>query len=131
MYLRFVQPARDPDTGLRTGVFVAAYRLMKEPTLDPALEAHGRNLLAWFEANLATPDRFNRTTSKGEWRRVTFGLSWFKPTARLHIEKAHELRSFLAEMDVMSETLRTDRPGYIVYEDAFQIVAEPFADTPT
>jgi hypothetical protein len=24
--------------------------------------------------------------------------------------------------------LKTDRPGYVVYEDGFQIVAEPFSD---
>lgn len=131
MYLRFVQHARDPDTGLRTGLFVAAYRLVKEPTLDPVLHARCKNLLDWFEANLATPDRFNHSTSKGDWRRVASGLSWFKPTAQAHIGKAHELRGLLVEMDIASAILRAARPGYIVYEDAFQIIAEPFADTPT
>ena len=27
--------------------------------------------------------------------------------------------------------LRTLRPGYIVYEDELQVIAEPFRDTPT
>lgn len=130
MYLRFVQHARDPDTGLRTGLFVAAYRLANNNTHDLSIQARCHVLLDWFEANLTTPDRFNRTTSKGEWRRVTHGLSWFKPTAQEHVGKAHELRGLLAEADIMTEVLRTSRPGYIIYEDAFQIVSEPFADTP-
>jgi hypothetical protein len=27
--------------------------------------------------------------------------------------------------------IKTDRPGYILYEDNAQVVAEPFNDTPT
>ncbi len=27
--------------------------------------------------------------------------------------------------------IHTDRPGYVLYEDEFQIAAYPFADTPT
>lgn len=80
MYLRFVQHARDPDTGLRTGLFVAAYRLANNNTHDLSIQA------------------------------------------RCHV--------LLAEADIMTEVLRTSRPGYIIYEDAFQIVSEPFADTP-
>lgn len=59
------------------------------------------------------------------------GLSWFKPTAEQHIQKAHELAAILSELGFVIEILKTDRPGYIVYEDEFQIVAEPFSDTPT
>ncbi len=33
--------------------------------------------------------------------------------------------------DVFLKAITTDRPGYVVYEDAHQIVATPFADTPT
>ena len=32
--------------------------------------------------------------------------------------------------DVVVEELKTDRPGYIVFEDEFQVAAIPFADTP-
>ena len=131
MFIRFVQYERDPDSGLRTGLFVAAYRAMSDPTLSPALKGPCSSLLSWFENNLSTPHRFNSTSSKGGWRRTTLGLSWFKPTATDHLRRCHELRALLEQMDVAIEIIRTKRPGYIVYEDAFQIVAEPFADTPT
>jgi hypothetical protein len=32
---------------------------------------------------------------------------------------------------VVVERIRTQRPGYIVYEDEHQVAAYPFADTPT
>ncbi len=32
---------------------------------------------------------------------------------------------------VKVEVIRTERPGYIVYEDEFQVTAEPFAETHT
>ncbi|HTV69742.1 MAG TPA: hypothetical protein VMF90_14505 [Rhizobiaceae bacterium] len=58
-------------------------------------------------------------------------MSWFKPTAQEHIEKAFELTTILQQHGYIVEVLRTSRPGYVVYEDAHQIVAEPFFDTPT
>jgi hypothetical protein len=45
------------------------------------LEAH----LRWFEENLAIPDRFVRTTSKGYYRRDSVALSWFKDDAAICI----------------------------------------------
>jgi hypothetical protein len=37
-----------------------------------------------------------------------------------------ELVALLVHKDVPVEELRTERPGYIVYEDEHQIAAEPF-----
>ena len=37
--------------------------------------------------------------------------------------------SILETQGVVVEVIETQRPGYVVYEDEFQIVAEPFADT--
>lgn len=34
----------------------------------------------------------------------------------------------LEQHNVYVRVLKTDRPGYIVYEDQHQVVAEPFAD---
>ncbi len=41
----------------------------------------------------------------------------------------HVIAAMLQAHDILTEMIVTDRPGYIVYEDDFQIVAEPFADT--
>jgi hypothetical protein len=55
-------------------------------------------------------------------------LSWFKDTAIDHIAQIRELVSILENHGVHVRTLKTRRVGYIVYEDEYQIVAEPFAD---
>lgn len=43
--------------------------------------------LTRFEKNLETPTRFNRTKSKGFYRRTTRGIAWFKDTASDHLAR--------------------------------------------
>ena len=79
MLLRFVLPRSHPDTGVEEGVFGAAYEL-RDGTLASNSDRRAlEELLSWFGANLATPQRFNRSKSKGYYRRNTGGVSWLKP----------------------------------------------------
>jgi hypothetical protein len=56
---------------------------------SPHIEAADRHVLAenltWFEKNLETPTRFNRTKSQGFHRRKTRGIAWFKDGAIEHL----------------------------------------------
>jgi hypothetical protein len=130
MYMRFVQTSFNKTSGRRNGLFVGACDLRDDPETPQYKSAQVAAILEWFGANLPTPTHFNRTRSKGRYRRNTMGLSWFKPTAEAHLQKAQELRVLLEENGYAITILKTDRPGFVVYEDAHQIVAEPFADTP-
>ena len=56
-------------------------------------------------------------------------LSWFKDTAREHVAKVRTIATLLEARGVAVFTVATERPGYVVYEDDFQVVAEPFADS--
>lgn len=87
--------------------------------------------MVWFSANLELPDRFSKSSSKGNYLRDTKGLSWFKASAKEHISKAFELKSVLEGNGFVIEVLKENRVGYIVYEDDFQVVAEPFSETTT
>jgi hypothetical protein len=58
-------------------------------------------------------------------------ISWFKDTAIDHVAKMREVTSILQAHDVGVEMIKSQRPGYIVYEDQFQIAAYPFSDTNT
>jgi hypothetical protein len=79
---------------------------------------------SWFSKNLPVPDRFQR----GRWRRPGQpALSWFKPTASEHIRRMHELKTALEACGIHVEVLTTRVPGVIIYEDEFQITAEPGA----
>jgi len=130
-FLRFVLSTRNPDSGIEDGVFVVAYKLRDNPDVG----ADDRRLLAesleWFEKHLLTPQRFNRTTSKGHYRRKTKGISWFRDTATECVERMERLKTLLESNGHPVTVLREKRVGYVVYEDDVQVVAEPFADTQT
>jgi hypothetical protein len=46
----------------------------------------------------------------------------------VHIAKIREMSYILDENGVYVRTIKARRPGYIVYQDEYQVVAEPFAD---
>ena len=132
MFIRFVRPNRVAGCSAREGFFRAAYELRDSHQLDQYSRQRLENALAWFRSNLIVPKTFNRTNSKARLdREFTAGLSWFKHDARRVIAKAFDLVALLEEHGYMIEILRTERVGFIVYEDKNQVVAEPFSDTPT
>jgi hypothetical protein len=55
-------------------------------------------------------------------------ISWFKPGAREHISKMRELAALLQAHGLAVQQVHTTRPGYVVYEDEFQVTAIPFAE---
>jgi hypothetical protein len=130
-FIRFVLAHRHPDSGVEDGVFQLAYALRDSLELEPA----DRNLLAetmtWVEEHLETPTRFNRTTSKGFYRRKTRGISWFKDTATEHLARMHQIKAILEKYGHSVAMLSEARVGYVIHDDAFQVVAEPFSDTRT
>jgi hypothetical protein len=73
-FLRFALGRRHADSGLEHGPFGVAYQLRDSLEVEAvdrdALAEH----LAWFAKNLETPTRFNRTKSKGFYRRKPAGL---------------------------------------------------------
>ena len=113
----------------REGFLQAASELVLNPDTDTYAVSRTKALMIWFSANLELPDRFSKSSSKGNYRRKTKGLSWFKASAKEHISKAFELKSMLEENGFPIEILKERRVGYVVYEDDYQVVAEPFSDT--
>ena len=130
-YLRFVGVDRNADSGVEVGLFEIASKIEKDTSTHPADRKAIRTELDWFNAHLTVPDRFNRTRSKGYYRRRTKGISWFKDTARDHLARMYELKRIAEAYGFRITVVHSQRVGYIVYEDDFQIVAEPFSDTQT
>ena len=128
-FLRFVLPGQHPDSGARDGVFGAAYQLSQSGTLPEAQQRELDDLLQWFEEHLDTPTRFNKSRSKGWYRRAPKGISWLKPTAKAHLERLRSLVAILEDHGLQVSMIKTRNPGYVVYEDDYQVVAEPFKDT--
>jgi hypothetical protein len=128
-FVRFVVAERHPRTGLELGVFQVAYALRDRPDISENDRTTLRNTLAWFGKNLAEPARFNRTRSKGYYRRQTRGIAWFHDSAADHIARVQQLAVVLEAHGYHVSMLREERVGYVVYEDEHQVIAEPFADT--
>jgi hypothetical protein len=126
-FVRFVVDALDEDSGHRLGVFnaVAALRDRGE------LSADELKVLAeverWLDVHLPGPKRFTR--KRNDSHRRPRALSWFRDSAVEHIRRMRELCELLTARGVLVHTIVSDRPGYIVYEDDVQVVAEPFADS--
>ena len=130
-YLRFIVPNPHPDTGVADGVFRAAYTLRDANGISQADRATLEEQLAWFSKHLPIPTRFNRSKSKGYYRRKTKGIAWFRDDALEHIARMYELRRVLEGNGRIVHVVREDRIGYVVYEDDVQVIAEPFAETRT
>jgi hypothetical protein len=128
MYLRWVVAEIDPDSHRRLGVFHAAADLREGPSIHPKDKAHLEELRDWFNEHLEKPDRF--TASKPPYyRKQPKALSWFKDTAHDHIGKVRAMTKIVEQYGIAVTVLRAERVGYVVYEDGFQIVAEPFSET--
>jgi len=130
-FIRFVLAPRHPDSGVEDGTFRLAYELRDSAHVDAADRSVLAEHLAWFEKNLETPTRFNRTKSKGFYRRQTRGIGWFKDTSTEHLARMHQVNTVLEQYGHRVRMLVESRVGYVIYEDAFQVVAEPFSDTQT
>jgi hypothetical protein len=126
--IRFVMSVRHEESGFRDGFFRSAYRLRDSLIMTSADMESLADLLLWFDCNIEEPDRFNRTKSKGWQRRNSKGLSWFRTNAGEQISKAYGIVALLRKYGHEVEEVRTNRPGFVVYTDEHQVVAEPFSD---
>jgi hypothetical protein len=127
-FVRFVVSEIDEDSGQRQGLFQALSRLQEEGRLLPHEMQQWEEVYDWFRKNLDAPARFTRS-SRPHARAVA--ISWFKDTAAEHIRRIRALVSILRDHGVSCEVIQTRRPGYVVFEDEYQVVAEPFRETQT
>ena len=128
MYLRFAIAEIDKDSNRRLGIFHAARNLCENHTLMSYEEETLLDIRDWFNENLEKPTRF--TNSKPPYyRKQSKAVSWFKDTAVEHLEKIRQMAKILDSYGIRVTVFTAERVGYVVYEDEFQIVAEPFRDT--
>jgi hypothetical protein len=128
MFVRFVVAEIDGNSGRRQGLFRAARALEDSGALNIQDVRYLEDIRDWFNENLEKPTRLaisSRHHGKSQ------ALSWFKDTSTNHIEKMRDLGNLLDRYGVQVEMIVAKRLGYILYEDAFQVAAFPFSDTPT
>jgi hypothetical protein len=120
-YVRFVCFRLVEGQRQRLGLFQALNEAREcEVAPEWALRQIG-HLYGWFNKNLTVPKDFRKTLG-GQGRP---GLSWFKPAATEHIKQMHHLRLALKECGVQTEILTTRDPGLTIWQDKYQLVADP------
>jgi hypothetical protein len=122
-FVRFAVTARHAVSDQQQGVFTALYTLKGAGALLPYEEEWFQEIERWFNANLASPSRMAWSSRPNAPKRA---ISWLKLSATEHVTRMRELVTLLEHKDVAVEEFRTDKPGYIVYEDDHQIAAIPF-----
>lgn len=123
-YLRFVLEEIDQRTGKHKGLFTAAYSALRGKELFDYEEKEVKEALEWLEKHLPIPEKFSKNRNAAH--KNTHGISWFKPSATEALKHIRRIAAILEEHGTKVKTLKTTRPGYVVYEDNLQIVAEPF-----
>lgn len=128
MFIRFVVDYRDPDSGRRQGLFQVSWNLSEAGMLSARDEAEIQRIRLWFGKHLKQPDRLALSPRP---HAKNMALSWFRDSATQHVTKMREFAEIVRLHGFETKILHTDRPGYVLYEDEHQVVAYPFADTPT
>ena len=127
-FLRFCPSAsRHAHSGVEVGLFQIAYSIVGTATrpVNATSKPSGNNSIG-SPSIFPARARFNRSRSKGYYRRTTKGISWFKDTAAECLAKdVHTGSELLRSMATLCSVISEDRIGYIVYEDEVQVVAEP------
>lgn len=128
MFIRFVTDKLDYDTGKPVGVFAVAYRLLDDEydVLRTYEAKEIRATLDWFKENLPIPVKFSRSSRPN---REDKGICWFRSSASDCIKNIRYLVHLVSEQNVIVHEHTTSQPGYLIYEDEFQVVAEPFSKT--
>jgi hypothetical protein len=118
-YIRFVIGRKDEQSHVEQGIFHAAGEAIERVIVSGSDADELNKLRAWFNENLEEPTAFGRD-------RLRLGISWFKTGSMEHISRIWEIVHILERNGVYVKKIRTDRPGYVIYQDVWQIVAEPF-----
>ena len=127
MYIRFTTSLQDDENGQPLGIFSAAYHLLDNEAIEDYQWQEIRTTLDWFNDYLEAPLTFRRTAN---YNRQDTGVCWFKPSAKACMSQVRYLAHLVSEHDIEVRELKTDNPGYLIWEDYQQVVAEPFATTP-
>lgn len=121
MYLRFETDRMNNDLGIHIGLFQMAYELLNTDEISEEERIALDENLEWFQTNLPVARKYKRG-------RRDRARCWIKGHQRDTIARMYELRTLLESMGISVRLLKTRNPGYITWEDDYQVAAVPFRD---
>lgn len=129
MYVRF-NATYKVDTTIIYGIFPIVGYLFENYFVVSDSEKNEderrlRELNEWFKYNLELPSKVWRGKNHNK---PPTAISWFKDSAHEHIRNLREISNIIQRYGVIVDFVRTEKPGYILHEDEYQVFAEPFKD---
>lgn len=121
-YVRFQGLQLHEGLASKSGIFHLAYELRQFVTLTHYHNTELCSCLSWFNEHLEPPyilgDPKNRAA-----------ICWFKDCAHEPLKRIWAIKFLLEEYGIWVESVTVKKPGYILYEDEWQVAARPFKDT--
>lgn len=111
------------ERGGFSGVFGLVNRLGQGKELGYEEECFRRVNNRWYDSAYPDPSDIDPTVYDHELN--PYAAAWFKVTAAHLLERLGGYLAILDRHGVAYEIRRTDHPGRIIYEDAYQVVAVP------
>ncbi len=113
-YVRFVIGRKDEDSHVEQGIFQAAVQALEWQNITGSDADQLNELRAWLSENLEKPTSFGRD-------KLRLGICWFKTASTEHISRIWEMVQILERNGTYVKKIRTDKPGYVIYEDEWQL----------
>lgn len=123
--IRFVVLEVENRSRVERGLLRGSSRLQKAGIFSAAEEEFLKETFKFFNTQLPKPKRMARANRSGVEPKA---VSWFKPTAARFIARMQDLAAMLEAHGIHTKRLTTSKPGFVVYEDEYQVVAEAFSD---
>lgn len=117
-YVRFQTRHQDDDSHRPSGVFMALYELRDSNRLELYDADELNKNLDWLKMHLKSPACLKEYGNER-------AISWFHPRAKEPIRRVRAIVEILREYGVVIDQVTTDRPGTVIYEDGWQVVAKP------
>lgn len=115
-YVRFVI-GKDEVGNVEKGIFGAVMLALEWQDITGPDADELNKLRAWFGKNLEKPVSSGRPALRR-------GVCWFKSSATAHISRIEEMAAILERNGVSVRKVSTHKPGFVIYEDEWQLVAE-------
>jgi hypothetical protein len=121
MFVRFVVGTDADNAAWLTGIFTMARDLRDRGVLFTYEAERLQEIYDWFNEHLPCPP-FQRMLGSGKWTRNA--VAWFRADAKEPVGRMWDIVAILREHGVPVRMVTTERPGKIVYEYAYQVIAE-------
>ena len=117
-YVRFQGLKPCLGTPSKIGIFQLAYELKYSSVTSEYDDRQIRRDLNWLEMHLDAPSVLDK---EQHFR----AICWFKDAAREPLKRIWSMKRILEEYGYWIDVVKSERPGNIIYEDGWQVVAKP------